>query len=105
MWARYLDSLTSRSRSREETHGISSWLSEKDMELLSQSLRRVRKMTDAQLLESADAITAGMQQGFEDYGELGKIDSIVEIGIGLITLQGIVMTMRDRNLARSQVQE
>lgn len=53
-------------------------------------------MSDTDLLDWADSACSGMGKGFTDYRRHGELDSLGEIGLALITLQAVVLTLKER---------
>lgn len=70
-----------------------------DEELMRQATNRVRKLSTTQILEWADAAGSGMAKGFQDYREHGDISSLEDIGLGVISLQAVVMELKARAAA------
>jgi hypothetical protein len=70
--------------------------SEADEELLRKASKRCAKMTTTALLDWADAAGSGMAKGFMDYRQHGDLASLEEIGLGMISLQAVVLELTVR---------
>jgi len=68
--------------------------SETDQELLTRASRRCARMAITELLDWADSAGSGMAKGFDDYRKHGDLGSLEEIGLGLITLQAVVLELK-----------
>jgi hypothetical protein len=73
--------------------------SPQDEELLSDAKRRCRKLPAMELLNWADAAGSGMAKGFDDFRQHGELESLADIGLGLITLQAVVYELTERKKA------
>lgn len=71
-------------------------LSGTDRELLARASRRCARQSTTELLDWADAAGSGMAKGFDDYRKHGDLTSLEEIGLGLITLQALVLELKAR---------
>jgi hypothetical protein len=72
------------------------YYSETDQELLHRASKRCARQSTTELLDWADSAGSGMAKGFDDYRKHGDLASLEEIGLGLITLQALVLELKVR---------
>jgi hypothetical protein len=70
--------------------------SETDEQILARAFRRADKMSTTDLLNWADVAGSSMAKGFLDYREHGGLESITDLGLGLIALQAVIYVLKAR---------
>lgn len=70
--------------------------SETDQQILLTATRRAKKLSTTALLDWADVAGSAMAKGFMDYRDHGDLESLTDLGLGMISMQAVIYVLKAR---------